>query len=498
MSQTLTFQNVYCYCGGPGSWHEKMVRCVRCSQWFHERCLAPRPYTMPIIPGDTAWLFVCSLCNSGSECLKRMDMGWTDLVHLALYDLTLKTSRKFHDFEGDLMPHLLTNWSRFQLYKHFNVLTEEVKTSNTMDCLVKSKDRFERGAESKQSSTLWGLRTVSPPPRPVYKVPDIGIISERTVLDEYSLPATVRHEKNEKFTSNQINKIYKDYVETEKSDPRDFRNEKSRKFGITKITSNASHTISDSKLLKVAKVEFRPLKLPQEILNDRCRNVTENKKLPPCKRPAPKSSRTKKKPSSARGKPLPFEIARDLHKKGYPKVAMKFATIVPPKRDVVQQALKEETCTEQKTKKKKTKKEKEPPREPPAEPIVKNVLESLIPEKPDFLGENNPFQLGSVEEQRKARQMICNRKLKEEDLTRWRSRIKKRTYKLDIEQARKVWRKECAVEEKNCKTIKKHHSSPSSADKRRSLLCAGTFTAPGGKKKIILSDCEKVESQVEL
>merc|ERR1719397_417531 len=141
-----------------------MVRCVRCSQWYHERCLAPRPYTMPIIPGDSAWLFVCSLCNSGSECLKRMDLSWTDLVHLALYDLTLKTSRKFHDFSADLMPHLLGNWTMFQLHKHFNILTEEDKTIKTKDCLLGEKEKFERGERSKHALSLWGLKVLAPPP----------------------------------------------------------------------------------------------------------------------------------------------------------------------------------------------------------------------------------------------------------------------------------------------------------------------------------------------
>merc|ERR1712062_137752 len=131
--------------------------------------------------------------------------------------------------------------------------------------------------------------------------------------------------------------------------------------------------------------------------------------------------------------------------------------------------------------------------------IKRNVLESLIPEQPNFLGENNPFQLGSVEAQRKARKLICNRKLKEEDLTRWRSRIKKRTYKLDIDQARKVWRKEtvAAGPEKNIKTSKKHQ--PASGDKKKSLLCVGTFTSPSGATKMIMSDPglqDKIESQI--
>merc|ERR1712227_290792 len=158
-------------------------------------------------------------------------------------------------------------------------------------------------------------------------------------------PTTARPEKNEKFTSNQINKIYKDYTVTEKSD---LVNDKSRKVKDTKINSNASHTISDSKqlskLLK-AKVDFKPLKLPKEILNERCRIVTEDKKLP-CKKRGGKSKNNKlKKSSPVKVKPLPFEIARDLHKKGYPKVAMKFAAIVPPKIEVVKKVLKEEMCT---------------------------------------------------------------------------------------------------------------------------------------------------------
>ena len=425
-------------------------------------------------------------------------MTWADLVHLALYDLTLKMNRKFHDFEADLIPHLLKNWSMFQLYKHFNVLTEEEKASKAKDCLDNLKERFESGKETGQTGSLWGLRMVAPPPRPLYRVPDIGIISERTVLDEYSLTDTASHEKNEKFTSNHINKIYKDYRVTA-SAKSDLVNEKCKKVRQTRI--NPSHTISDSKqlnkLLK-AKVAFKPLKLPKEILNDRCRIQDKAKKLPCKSRGGQSKPARAKKSSSATVKPLPFEIARDLHKKGYPKVAMKFASIVPPRSDQVQKVIKEESSPEQKTKKKKNKKEKEPVKDPLEEPVMKrNVLDSLIPEQPNFLGENNPFQLGSVEAQRKARKMICNRKLKEEDLTKWRSRIKKRTYKLDIEQARKVWRKEPVEAEKMIKTLKKHH--PASVDKRKSLLCVGTFTSPSGASKMIMSESghqDKIESQI--
>jgi len=179
---TVNQQGVYCYCGESGSWYSKMVQCSRCCQWFHERCLAPRPMAMPIIFGDLFYLFVCSSCNHGSECLKRMDMSWTDLVHLALFDLTYKTCRTFHDLEKDLVPDVLANWSLFGKPK--NLLSELENMDMIRGVLEENKDRFRNGVEAEQSETLWGLQLLSPPPRPNYKVPELGIISERTVLDE--------------------------------------------------------------------------------------------------------------------------------------------------------------------------------------------------------------------------------------------------------------------------------------------------------------------------
>ena len=189
-----------------------MVRCSRCDQWFHERCLAPRPFSMPIISGDPFWLFVCSMCNIGSECLKRMDITWLDLVHLALFDLTSKTNRKFHDFDNDLMPFIEKNWSLFQLYKHFNSLTYVEKNLKTKETLF-SSETFEKGSETGQEYGLWGLRHYFPPPRPIYKVPDVGIISERTVLDEASISSTILPEPDLFLsTFNNFNIIYNEYV----------------------------------------------------------------------------------------------------------------------------------------------------------------------------------------------------------------------------------------------------------------------------------------------
>ena len=463
---------------------------------------------MPIIPGDFAWLFVCSLCNSGSECLKRMDMALVDIVHLALFDLTQKTMRRLHDYDRELMPHLLDNWDRLQLYRHHNNLTEDEKRMRTKEILITEKERFENGSESRQDINLWALRRPVPPPRPVYSVPDIGIVSERTVLNEFSISSTVSHERTETFIEGNLVKIYKDYIEKEKSsqaktEPSSKSEQKEENVKTKKVSyksSSSSHQISsqDVKLLrKTAKVEFKPLKLPKEILSVTKRSKSNNKKLP-AKRNVKEDAKADAPAPDPPKKPLPYEIARILHKRGYPKVAMKFASIIPPKREAIQLENVEEIdhLKEGKSKKKKAKKEVSPA-EP--EPSTKNEitdasssnLNSLIPMKPNFLGDNNPFHLGSSEETRAARNFLCNRKLKEEDLTKCRSKIKKRKYRLNFEQARKMWRKESSAVVKTSKTSRKQLSV---IECKREMQYAGKFTALSGETKMIVLSSESQQS----
>ena len=463
---------------------------------------------MPIIPGDTAWLFVCSICNSGSECLKRMDMSWTDIVHLALFDLTQKTLRRHHDYDRDIMPHILGNWDRFQLYKHHNVLSEEEKRMRTKEVLITEKGSFESGSETRQGLGVWALRRPAPPPRPLYKVPDIGIVSERTVLSEFSISSTVSHERTETFIEGALVKIYKDYdeitsqVRTEKNSIIEKKDKKVNNVKTKKVSnknSSSSHEISSQgvKLLKTAKVEFKQLKLPKEILSitKTKKSVTEakNRKLPSRKNVRENAKARVTLPDP---KPLPYEIARMLHKKGYPKVAIKFASIIPPKREAINLQVIEENNDdkEAKSKKKKSKKEVSSTQFEVTHNGISDAfsssLDTLIPERPNFLGDNNPFHLGSMEELRAARNFLCNRKLKKEDLTKCRSKIKKRKYRLNFEQARKMWKKESS-EVKTSKTLRKNLSL---IESKRKMQYAGKFTALSGETKIIMLSSESQQS----
>ncbi|XP_023332246.1 uncharacterized protein LOC111704274 isoform X2 [Eurytemora carolleeae] len=208
-------------------------------------------------------------------------------------------------------------------------------------------------------------------------------------------------------------------------------------------------------------------------------------------------------------RPLPFQIARELHEKGFPKVCVKFASIVPPRKEEIDAVIlekcpkrkyrKREKCEQGENKNEKDlisakmrfkeqksrwREERErlteekvwlqAGKESPkfstnagsvesnglkadingcvAESLVNGInpelkpgedarlLDSLIPAKQFYGGRNNPFHLGCSERLRQARNILCNRKLQLEDLTRWRTRLKKRKHKFCIEESRKFWK----------------------------------------------------------
>ena len=82
---------------------------------------------------------------------------------------------------------------------------------------------------------------------------------------------------------------------------------------------------------------------------------------------------------------------------------MKFASIIPPKPEhLASLSPKKSPTTPQKS-----------PTTPQKSPYSQSSLSSLIPERPNFDGDNNPFHLGSVEEQKEARKFLCNREVKQ-------------------------------------------------------------------------------------
>ncbi|XP_050530580.1 PHD finger protein 19 [Daktulosphaira vitifoliae] len=158
----------YCYCGGSGDWFIKMLQCVKCLQWFHEKCLSSLIY--PLYLGDRFYVFLCSVCTQGNEFVRRIEMEWADLVHLALFNMTAYKPQKYYDVDSDILLYLDTHWNSMYLPpKILDVPIENRKIYIVNALLRDTNHRFE--FQGKKPANMWGLRLKLPPKPPRFSLP---------------------------------------------------------------------------------------------------------------------------------------------------------------------------------------------------------------------------------------------------------------------------------------------------------------------------------------
>ncbi|XP_062528460.1 polycomb protein Pcl isoform X3 [Bombyx mori] len=155
----------HCYCGEKSDWLAQMLLCCRCSRWFHQRCVSSLQY--PLYAGDKLYIFACASCNGGSEYLRRLELCWLDLAHLALYNLTAYNAPNYFDLDNVIMPYIMDNWHALQLPEKMWRTPVNERREKILTALTSSRKRFKCGREMKKRATIWGLRLRRPPPPPM-------------------------------------------------------------------------------------------------------------------------------------------------------------------------------------------------------------------------------------------------------------------------------------------------------------------------------------------
>ncbi|XP_034841456.1 polycomb protein Pcl [Maniola hyperantus] len=155
----------HCYCGDKSDWLAQMLLCCRCSRWFHQRCVSSLQY--PLYAGDKLYIFACANCNGGAEYLRRLELCWLELAHLALFNLTAYNAPNYFDLDTVIMPYIMDNWHALQLPEKMWRTPVTERREKILTALTSSRKRFKCGREMKKRATIWGLRLRRPPPPPL-------------------------------------------------------------------------------------------------------------------------------------------------------------------------------------------------------------------------------------------------------------------------------------------------------------------------------------------
>ncbi|XP_026725888.1 uncharacterized protein LOC113492583 [Trichoplusia ni] len=155
-----------CYCRKKSDWLAQMLHCCRCTRLFHQRCVSCLQY--PLYAGDKLYIFACAECNGGTEFLRRLELSWLDLAHLALYNLTAYNAPNYFDLDGVIMPYIMDNWHALQLSEKMWRTPVNERRERILTALTAARKRFKCGREMKKRATIWGLRCRRPPVPPVH------------------------------------------------------------------------------------------------------------------------------------------------------------------------------------------------------------------------------------------------------------------------------------------------------------------------------------------
>ncbi|KAH8253997.1 hypothetical protein KR032_007925 [Drosophila birchii] len=157
-------EQIYCYCGKPGKFDHNMLQCCKCRNWFHTQCM--QNFKRKLLRGDTFFVFCCTVCNQGVEFVRRLQIDWVDVLHIALYNLRKHQHQKYHHLLKDIWPFILEQRHQLPICEQWRALPETALMERIKQTLKDHAERFVCGREFKRAPAFYALRHSGPPLTP--------------------------------------------------------------------------------------------------------------------------------------------------------------------------------------------------------------------------------------------------------------------------------------------------------------------------------------------
>ncbi|KAH8402053.1 hypothetical protein KR009_009489 [Drosophila setifemur] len=178
-------EQIYCYCGKPGKFDHNMLQCCKCRNWFHTQCL--QDFKRKLLRGDMFFVLCCTVCNDGVEFLRRLQIDWVDVLHIALYNLRKHQHQKYHHLLKDIWPFILEQRSQLPICVQWQAMPETALMERIKQTLKDYSDRFVCGREFKRAPAFYALRHSGPPLTPkVFLLPHEQL-SDELLVNKFKL-----------------------------------------------------------------------------------------------------------------------------------------------------------------------------------------------------------------------------------------------------------------------------------------------------------------------